>query len=297
MDITMKSKSLSFTEKLKRYVDGDADTVYEYLLLLIIIVNTITIGLETVPEIATAYGRTLFVIDQICFWIFVGDLIFKAIAYNREFFGEFRWDDEGIRYFHLNKWNLFDLLIIIISGIGSLPFFGVFRVWRLFKSVKIVKGIKSFRVFKTLKLVNGINQLRVILKAVLKAIPSVLWTFCLLLIFAYVYAIIGISLFGSDFPSWFGDLGVAFLSLFKMTSIDASEIISQFKFAWLYFVTYDFFEASIIMNVIVGVIVNSVNASRAEVEIEDSGIVPVTLESLSKQIEELQKKMDEKNRR
>ncbi|MCQ2982618.1 MAG: ion transporter [Treponemataceae bacterium] len=289
----MNATSQTMSEKLKRFVDGDADTIYEYVLLFIIIINTITIGLETVNDIAATYGKTLFLIDQFCFWVFVIDLIIKSIAYNKQFIGEFRLDEEGNRYFHLNKWNVFDLLIVIISGIGSLPFFAVFRVWRLFKSVKIVKGIKSFRVIKTFKLVNGINQLRVILKAVIKAIPSVLWTFCLLLIFAYVYAIVGISLFCSDFPLWFGDLGVAFLSLFKMTSIDASEIIARFNFAWMYFVTYDFFEASIIMNVIVGVIVNSVNASRAEVELEDSGITPVTLESISKQIEILQKKMEE----
>ncbi|MDY4525985.1 MAG: ion transporter [Treponema sp.] len=67
-------------------------------------------------------------------------------------------------------------------------------------SIKFIKGLKSLRVMKTLKLINGITSLRVMVKAIIKAIPSVLWTFFLLLIFAYVYAIIGTSIFSIDFP-------------------------------------------------------------------------------------------------
>ncbi len=49
------------------------------------------------------------------------------------------------------------------------------------------------------------------------------------------------------------------------------------------------------MNVIVGVIVDSVNTSRKEIEDEENKenrIEPVTLETLSKQIQELKDKLD-----
>ncbi|MBO4319166.1 MAG: ion transporter [Treponema sp.] len=171
-------------------------------------------------------------------------------------------------------------------------------MFRIFKSVKIIKGIKSLRVIKTLKLVNGITKLRIIVKAVIKAIPSVLWTFCLLIIFAYIYAIIGINVFGADFPEYFGNLGDAFLSLFNLSSFDSTAVIKVYSWAWIYFISYNFFEASIIMNVIVGVIVDSVNSSRKEIEKEDNeeeGKKEVTLETLSKQIEELKAEIKGKN--
>lgn len=293
------TENKSVLKKLRRFVDGEADTPFEYIMLIVVIVNTVVLGLETSPELAGQYGRIFFGIDQICLWIFIAELFLKAVAFNRQFFGECRLDEKGDRFFHINKWNIFDLFIVLISVFASLPFFAVFRVLRLFKSVKIIKGIKSLRVIKTLKLVNGITKLRIIVKAVIKAIPSVLWTFFLLIIFAYVYAIIGVNIFGTDFPENFGTLGSAFLALFNLSSFDSSEVIKRFSWSWIYFISYNFFEASIIMNVIVGVIVDSVNTSRQEIEEEDKEEADndkkeeVTLESLSAQIAELQKMIQE----
>lgn len=289
----------NFFTRLRRFVDGEADTFFEYFMLLVVIVNTVVLGLETSPDISEKYGRVLWIIDQICLWIFIAELLLKIVAFNRHFFGEYRKDEDGSRFFHVNKWNIFDLAIVLVSVFASLPFFAVFRLLRLFKSVKIIRGIKSLRVVKTLKLVNGITKLRVIVKAVIKAIPSVLWTFCLLVIFAYVYAIIGVNIFGADFPENFGTLGSAFLSLFNLSGFDSSEVIKRFSWSWIYFISYNFFEASIIMNVIVGVIVDSVNTSRKEIEEEDKressdkSKEKVTLESLSAQIAELQKTIQE----
>lgn len=284
------NNKISFSNRLRKFVDGEANTPFEYFMLLIVVINTVSIGLETSPSFFEKYGKSLVWIDQICLWLFILELLIKAIAFNKEFFGEFRTDSENQRFFHINKWNLFDLTIILLSTIGSLPFFSVFRVLRLFKSIKVIKGIKSLRVVKTLKLVNGITSLRVMVKAIIKAFPSVLWTFFLLLIFSYVYAIIGTSIFGIDFPETFGSLKSAFLSLFGLTGMDSSEVISRFNWAWIYFVSYNFLEASIIMNVIVGVIVDAVNDSRKEIISENNEI---TLEDLSKQMDLLSKKIDE----
>lgn len=284
------NNKISFSNRLRKFVDGEANTPFEYFMLLIVVINTVSIGLETSPSFFEKYGKSLVWIDQICLWLFILELLIKAIAFNKEFFGEFRTDSENQRFFHINKWNLFDLTIVLLSTIGSLPFFSVFRVLRLFKSIKVIKGIKSLRVVKTLKLVNGITSLRVMVKAIIKAFPSVLWTFFLLLIFSYVYAIIGTSIFGIDFPETFGSLKSAFLSLFGLTGMDSSEVISRFNWAWIYFVSYNFLEASIIMNVIVGVIVDAVNDSRKEMISENNEI---TLEDLSKQMDLLSKKIDE----
>lgn len=290
-----KNEDKTFCEKLRYYVDGEADTFFEYFMLLVVIINTVTLGLETSPSIEAKYSNLLFWIDQVCLYIFIFELFIKAIAYNRKFFGEIRKDSEGENFFHVNKWNIFDLLIVLMSTIGSLPFFAIFRVFRIFKSIKFIRGIKSLRVMKTLKLINGITSLRVMVKAIIKAFPSVLWTFFLLLIFAYVYAVIGTSIFSIDFPDYFGSLKLAFLSLFGLTGINSSEIIARFSWAWIYFVSYNFFEASIIMNVIVGVIVDAVNNSRKEIDAESDKKPEVSLESLSKQIEEINQKLDRKN--
>lgn len=284
-----------FSLKLRRFVDGEADTPFEFIMLIVIIINSITIGLETSPDIQACYGKLLFYIDQICLILFIIELFIKFLAYNKNFFGEFRVDEQNEKYFHINKWNIFDLLIILLSTLGSLPFFSIFRLTRLVKSIKVIKGIKSLRVVKTLKLVNGITNLRIMVKAIIKAFPSVLWTFCLLLIFAYVYAIIGNNIFGIDFPEYFGSLKLAFFSLFNLNDCSSTTIIARFSWSWIYFVSYNFFEASIIMNVIVGVIVNAVNESRKEIEKEDDNNPEITIELLYKKIEELEKEIKTMN--
>ena len=103
-----KHEGKTFCEKLKYYVDGEADTFFEYFMLLVVFVNTATLGFETSPSIEAKYSDLLFWTDQICLYIFVFELFIKVIAYNREFFGEMRTDEEGEKFFHINKWNIFD---------------------------------------------------------------------------------------------------------------------------------------------------------------------------------------------
>ena len=103
------TENISVLTRLRRFVDGEADTPFEYFMLIVVIVNTVVLGLETSPGLAAQYGNVFFVIDQICLWIFIAELFLKAVAYNKQFFGEYRFDKNGERFFHINKWNIFDL--------------------------------------------------------------------------------------------------------------------------------------------------------------------------------------------
>lgn len=287
---------------LKEYVDGEADTPYEYFMLLVIVVNTVSLGLETSKNLSVNFGNVLFWIDQICLYIFIAELLFKAVAYNKDFFGENRIDEEGTEFFHINLWNISDLVIVVVSVFSSLPFFAVFRVFRVFRSFKVIKAIRSFRVVKSFKLVNEVSSLRTTFKGLLKAIPGILWTFCFLAVFAYVYAIIGTNVFREDFPEYFGTLGSSILTLCQVTTFDSwfsgitRPVIQVYPWAWIYFISYAFIAASVIMNVIVGIIVDSMGKERdrqREKAIEIKSKDEVTLEKLSAQISDLQKHIEQ----
>ncbi|MBR4246922.1 MAG: ion transporter [Treponema sp.] len=134
-------KQTKQNRKLKDYVDGEVDTPYEIFMLFVITINTISLGLETSRNITENFRNILFVVDQICLWIFVIEIIFKIVAYNKNFFGEKRIDENHIgkngkpeEYFHWNKWNISDLIIVLVSFVASLPYFTVFRVFRVFRS-------------------------------------------------------------------------------------------------------------------------------------------------------------------
>lgn len=295
---------------LKDYVDGKVDTPYEIFMLFVICINTVSLGLETSSNITEDFRNILFMIDQICLWIFVIELIFKIIAYNKKFFGEMRIDEEHTdengkpkKYFHWNKWNVSDLLIVLVSFIASLPYFTVFRVFRVFRSFKVIKAVRSFRAVKSFKIVNEFEDLRSTFKGLVRAIPGILWTFAFLAVFAYVYAIIGTNMFRDECPDYFGTLGTALLTLCQITTFDswfsgvARPIIKIYPLAWIYFVSYVFIAASIIMNVIVGIIVDSMGKERERDREQEklkraNSKDEITLEKLSEQIAELQKQIE-----
>ena len=293
-----KSKNNTLV-KLRNYVDGEADTPYEYFMLLVIIVNTVSIGLETSKNISESFRNVLFWIDKICLCIFIAELIFKAIVYNRDFFGENRNDENGNEYFHVNRWNISDLIIVVVSLISSLSYFAIFRVFRVFRSFKVIKAIRSFRIIKSFKLVNEVSSLRTIFKGLLKAIPGIIATFSFLAIFAYAYAIIGTNIFSEDFPQFFGSLGTSILTLCQVTTFDSwfsgitRPITQVYPWAWIYFVSYAFIAASVIMNVIVGIIVDSMRNERERQKAKrNNQKKEVSLETLSKQIQELQTQIE-----
>ena len=295
---------------LKDYVDGKVDTPYEIFMLFVICINTVSLGLETSSNITEDFRNILFMIDQICLWIFVIELIFKIIVYNKKFFGEMRIDEEHTdengkpkKYFHWNKWNVSDLLIVLVSFIASLPYFTVFRVFRVFRSFKVIKAVRSFRAVKSFKIVNEFEDLRSTFKGLVRAIPGILWTFAFLAVFAYVYAIIGTNMFRDECPDYFGTLGTALLTLCQITTFDswfsgvARPIIKIYPLAWIYFVSYVFIAASIIMNVIVGIIVDSMGKERERDREQEklkraNSKDEITLEKLSEQIAELQKQIE-----
>ena len=170
-DSAMKKKSI--TEKLKglrNYADGKVNSVYEFFMLIVIIVNTVSLGLETSRSISLNFRNTLILIDQICLYLFIADLIFKAIVYNKDFFGE----EEKDGCFSLNKWNISDLIIVVISVAASLPYFTIFRTFKIFRSVKVIKSIKSFNAVRGFKLVNESEELRSTFKGLVRAIPGIL---------------------------------------------------------------------------------------------------------------------------
>ena len=176
-------------------------------------------------------------LDQVCLAIFVIELVLKLIVYN--------WR------FPRDAWNIFDFLVVAVSFIPDMGMFSSARI---------------LRVLRVFKLISGVKQMRVVLSAITKAIPGIMWSAILLLLFYYVYGIIGTVLFGKVFPDWFGSLVASVYSLFQIMTIEswsmgiARPVIAVFSFAWIYFVSYILIASFVVMNIVL----NSINESLSE---------------------------------
>lgn len=295
----MKQKSQeqkkSIPQRILPYVDGEADSFFEYFIIFVIILNSAVLGIATSPGISAQFRTVLDIIDKTCLAVFVVELVLKFIAYNKHFFSA-------------SKWNTFDLVIVLVSIFGTVPYFSIFRGIKVFRAFKLVKTLKTLRVVKTLKIINSLKHLQIILKAIVFAIPSIIWTFLLLLIAFYFYAIIGVNLFGAEFSEHFGSLGKSFYTLFQLMLFDdwgniTRPILKEVSASWIYFVSFGIISAYTILQVVTGIVVESIqnvttDKNHKNEETSEPEKVTVTaheIENLSRQIELLGKQIFELN--
>ena len=123
------------------------------------------------------------------------------------------------------------------------------------------------------------------------------WAILGFVLFYYVYGIIGTSLFGQRFSDWFGTLGTSVYSLFQVMTLEswsmgiARPVIAVFPYAWIYFVSYILITSFIVMNIVVGIVLNSINESVSEEKLHDSGTDGDDARALELELNKLKKQI------
>jgi voltage-gated sodium channel len=141
----------------------------QHIIVALILINAVTLGLETSPQAMETAGSLLNLIDRILLGIFVAEIVLKLYAFGGRFFR--------------NPWNVFDFFV---AGIALLPSSGPLTV---------------LRVLRVLRLVSMVPRFRFVVESLLRAIPGILSITGLLLIFFYVGAVMATGLFGEQFPN------------------------------------------------------------------------------------------------
>ena len=242
-------------KSLKKIVDGK---VFQGIILFVIIFNCVIMGLETIKDLSPNALTVFAVINNVCLWIFILEIIVKLLAY-------------GLDYFK-DPWNWFDMFIVGISMVSGLPFMAAFR------AVRVLRVLKSLKALRGTKLIGAVRHLQVIIAAIFKSIPSILWTGILLILIYYIFALIGVNLFGEAFPDWIGNIGKSMYTLFQVMTLESwsmgisRPVMEVFPYAWAYFVPFVLLSSFVVMNVVVGIVVNAIS----EVTAENKGRVVMT---------------------
>ena len=214
-----------------------------YLILSLIVANAVTLGLETSDAVVAEAGGWLRAFNAIVLAVFSVEILIKLVAF-------------GPRFFR-SGWNVMDFLVVAISLV---PATGPLSI------------LRSLRILRVLRLLSTVRRLRQLTESLLSAIPSIGWiTFMLGLVF-YVFAVIGTELFGERFPDWFGNVGASMYTLFQVMTLEswsmgiARPVMEAYPQAWLYFVPFILISAFTILNLFIGIIVNSMQALHWEEE-------------------------------
>jgi voltage-gated sodium channel len=210
----------------------------------VILANALVVGLETSRSLVAANPAIFSAAHAVILTLFVAELVIRAGAYG----------------FHLGAflrdgWNLFDFLVVAVSlvpGVGA--FATVARI---------------ARVLRVARLVSVSPKLRLIVGTMTRSIPSLAHVSLLLSLLLYLYAVIGVNLFGAHDPAHWGGLRVALLTLFQILTLEGwvevqGAVIAAAPWAWVYFASFVVVAVFVVVNLFIAVVLNNLDEIREE---------------------------------
>lgn len=270
------ASSLSRQDRVTALVEDGRVTVFITVLILI---NAVTLGLETDAEIMASYGPVLLVVDRTILLIFTLEILLKLYAYRFAFFR--------------SGWNLFDLVIV---GIAWVPASGNLSVMR------------ALRVLRILRLISVVPQLRRVISAIGYSIPGMVSVVGVLGLIFYVSAVLATKLFGThpdpNMQEWFGSISASAYTLFQVMTLESWSMgivrptMELFPMSWLFFLPFIIITSFAVLNFFIGIIVDSMQMAQ-KLEAEELGRQPdgpathADVQLLLKKMDQLERQMSD----
>ncbi|MFC6081918.1 ion transporter [Sphaerisporangium aureirubrum] len=220
-------------------------------IITVIVVNAVTMGMETSDYLMDHAGGLLHVVDRAALAIFTVELAARLYAYGRSFFKD--------------PWNWFDAVIVTVSLV---PASGPTSV------------LRALRILRALRLVSAVPSMRRVVGALLAAVPGMASIIGLLVLMVYIAAVITTKLFGDLVPARFEDLSSSLFTLFQIMTGDdwgtvAHEVMAHRPWAWIFFIAYILMSTFVALNLFIAVVVNAMNdaepspaETRAQADLE-----------------------------
>ncbi|WP_208347114.1 ion transporter [Pseudaestuariivita rosea] len=227
----------------------------------VILFNAVILGMETSKPIMDRFGTLILTLDRICLAVFVVEIALKLVAHSWRFFK--------------SGWNLFDFVIV---GIALVPGAQTFSV------------LRALRILRVLRVISATPRLRRVVEGFISALPGMGSVFLLMGIIFYIGAVMATKLFGNgcldlgiatctpqhhaQLLEWFGSLGKSAYSLFQIMTLESwsmgivRPVMEVFPYAWAFFVPFIMVTTFAVVNLLVGLIVNSMQDAHSQEENE-----------------------------
>ena len=88
----------------------------------------------------------------------------------------------------------------------------------------------------------------------------------------YVFAVMTTMLYGDAYPQWFGTIGESLYSLFQIMTLESWSmgivrvVMEQYPQAWLLFVPFIVMTAFAVLNLFIGILVNTMQSAVEEAQ-------------------------------
>lgn len=219
---------------LRAFVERPA---FGNVIIALIIVNAVTLGLETSETVMSRYGIVLKAIDAVILKVFVLEIALRLYAYGARFFTK--------------PWSVFDLAVVAVAFIPSAGAFSALR---------------TLRVLRILRLISVVPAMRRVIEGLLASVPGIASVATIMTLFFYVFAVIATHLYSASFPEWFGSLGKTMYTLFQVMTLESwsmgivRPVMEKHPSAWLFFISYILVTTFTMLNLFIAIIVNAMHS-------------------------------------
>jgi voltage-gated sodium channel len=267
---------------INRIVHSD---FFRFFILAVILLSGVIVGLETYTGLYERNKHVFHFLDTLVIYIFLAEIILKLFSYGKKPWVYFR-----------DPWNVFDFTVVAVCFIPNVD-------------THYVAVLRLARVLRVFRVISVFPKLQILVNALLKSLPSMGYVIVLLFLVFYIYAVMGSFLFAKNDPVHFGTLHASMITLFKVITLEGWTDIMNIQLygttdpkaeynlepvsyaSVIYFISFILLGAMIIMNLFIGVIMNSMQESHNELQ---KALLKKTSEPHTQLIlSELEKKVDD----
>ncbi|SDE08801.1 ion transporter [Limimaricola pyoseonensis] len=237
----------------------------------VILFNAVVLGFETSDAAMAAAGDLIIFLDVLCLSIFVIEIALKIFA-------------RGFSFFR-SGWNVFDFAIVAIALVPATQGLSVLR---------------ALRILRLLRIISVAPTLRRVVEGFVSALPGMASVFLLMALIFYIAAVMATKLFGEAFPDWFGTIPHSAYSLFQIMTLESwsmgivRPVMETYPYAWLFFVPFILVTTFAVVNLVVGLIVNSMQDAHAQ---ESNAATEDYRDEVLKRLELIEKRLSDRGSR
>ncbi len=218
-------------------------TAFNLFVFAVILANAVVLGLETYDSVVRRAGGLLDALNNVFLAIFVVELAIRLTGFGSR-----------TRDFFRSGWNVFDFVVILASLVPGLR--------------ENTTLLRLARLARVLRIVRLLPDLRVLIVAVGRSLPGVASLVVLALLVLFVYGMVGWTIFDDHAPGQYGTIGEAMLTLFvtlTLENLPDQLALGRELSEWtiVYFVSYALVAAFLLFNILIGVVINSLEEARA----------------------------------
>jgi voltage-gated sodium channel len=239
----------------RRIVDAPR---FQALIISVIVANALVLGLETYESLDDDIGGVLSALNGVFLGVFTVEVAMRLLAFGR------RPQD-----FFRNGWNVFDFVVV---GAAYLPF--------VRESVTLLRMARLLRIARLLSVIPG---LRIVVLGIARSLAPIGGMAALTFFVLYLYGMVGWLLYNDHDPARFGNIGRSLLTLFQVLTLEGwNDVLAKemeySSWSWVYFVSFVLIGTFVVLNVVIAIIVNSMDEVRAmELERERTELVAAAL--------------------